>query len=106
MLSLTKFSKLHTKASALIVLTITMIAIIAFLLLQSRMMIQGLSNENKTLTKSLASTSAELTALKNQDQVKINQQNTKEMQNINTTYKKANATYENLLALKLVLKNT
>src|SRR3989344_5323649 len=106
MLSLTKFSKLHTKASALIVLTITMIAIIAFLLLQSRMMIQGLSNENKTLTKSLASTSAELTALKNQDQVKINQQNTKEIQNINTTYKKAIATYEKLLDLKLVLKNT
>lgn len=83
-----------------------MIAIIAFLLLQSRMMIQGLSNENKTLTKSLASTSAELTALKNQDQVKINQQNTKEIQNINTTYKKAIATYEKLLDLKLVLKNT
>lgn len=63
-------------------------------------------NESSVLKEKLASTSASLSDLLNQDQVKINKALEEEIANIQKTYKKTVATYENLVKLKEIAKDT
>lgn len=56
--------------------------------------------------KELDTTIKELVELKNQDQYKINKQLEKEINNINTTYKKSVMLYEQLLLIKTMTKKT
>ncbi|MEK7633714.1 MAG: phosphodiester glycosidase family protein [Patescibacteria group bacterium] len=66
-----------------------------------------LLQSNKTkLEKTLKNISSEITDLKNQDQYKINKDFEKKIKSIETTYTKAVSSYEKLLDLKNVTKNT
>lgn len=54
----------------------------------------------------LASITAELTLLKNQDQVKINQKNTEELSSINKLYKSVISSYESINTLRIQKSKT
>src|SRR3989338_1494973 len=58
------------------------------------------------LTTKFSETEKALIDLQNQDQLKINQNLTEEIKNINTTYNSSVKTYENLLDLKSISKKT
>lgn len=68
--------------------------------------INNLSVSESNLREKLGKVESEYLKLKNEDQYLINQQNKKEIENIQKTYKKAVVTYEKLLDLKTVSKNT
>ena len=60
----------------------------------------------KDLEQKLASTSAQLTELKNQDQIKRNDALEEELKNINKTYNDAVSSYEKLTDLKAQKQDT
>ncbi len=62
--------------------------------------ISKLSQDKENLSASLGKTSKELDKLKNEDQLVINETLKKEIKDINSTFKSAVSTYENLLRLK------
>lgn len=68
---------------------------------KTQLQIKNAYDQKTVLTQKLASISAQLTALKNQDQVKRNDDLEAEIKNIETTYKKSVTVYENLLNLKV-----
>jgi hypothetical protein len=68
--------------------------------------IASLSQKNEKLSMQFASTSAALTDLQNQDQIKINKENADTIKNIETTYARAAKSYEALLDIKLIVKKT
>lgn len=68
--------------------------------------VNNLSSSESNLKEKLGKVEKEYTKLKNEDQYVINQQNKKEIENIQKTYKKAVNTYEKLLDLKTVSKDT
>ncbi len=72
--------------------------------LQSK--VTTLSNSEAKLQTQLASSKKELDVLTNEDQYVVNKKLQEEIQNIQSTYKKAVVTYENLLKLKEVSKKT
>jgi exopolysaccharide biosynthesis protein len=61
--------------------------------------------KEKQLQQQLIATQNELVEIRNQDQVKINEQNKQEIENIQRTYKETVATYESLLDLGVSNKN-
>ncbi|MBI4038335.1 phosphodiester glycosidase family protein [Candidatus Daviesbacteria bacterium] len=68
--------------------------------------INTLKAENSLTSKKLASVSGELTALKSEDQLVRNNKLQEEIKNIQTTYGLAVSTYEKLLDVKTVSKDT
>jgi len=68
--------------------------------------ITGVSKEKAQLVKQLASINSQLTAVKNEDQYVKNTKLSRDIGNIETTYRTAVSVYEELLALKDVSKNT
>lgn len=92
----------YLKHPALIALVIVSIifAISATLLVQKNMGLNSKLGDFLKLNSDLNQVRDELTALKNQDQVKINQALEEEVKNINETYKKAITSYEKLSDLK------
>ena len=65
-----------------------------------------LNQNQKNLNNKLATTQKDLQALKNQDQYKRNEKLQTDIKSIETTYKKAVASYESLLDLKTLSKKT
>lgn len=88
-----------------VILIIAGVILLSLFSAQKEQLIKS-TNESKTLAGKLASTSAQLEDFLNQDQVKINKTLEDEIANIRKTYKKAVATYEDLLKVKEVSKNT
>lgn len=88
-----------------ILVIITAIVGVYFLNKQNEQITKS-QNESTVLKEKLASTSASLTELLGQDQVKINKALEEEVANIQKTYKKAVATYESLVKLKEIAKDT
>jgi exopolysaccharide biosynthesis protein len=89
--------------ACIILLVIT--GIFLTVLLTQRRELADATSEQAVLTEALASTSAQLNELLNQDQYKINQDLKSEILSIQKTYKKAVVTYENLLKVKEISKN-
>lgn len=67
--------------------------------------ISTLNSNSQKLSTSLESVKKELNNLKNQDQVKINLENKKEIENIQKTYKRAVSLYEQMLDISSTNKN-
>ena len=68
--------------------------------------VAGLEKEKSSFSEELTKTSNELNELKSQDQIKINLGLKEEIKNIQTTYSSAVSTYEDLLKLKEITKDT
>lgn len=68
--------------------------------------IQAVTGENKSTQDKLAKIKSELTDLKSQDQYVINKKLETDIKAIETTYDQAVDTYEKLLDLKVISKNT
>ncbi|HSW88371.1 MAG TPA: phosphodiester glycosidase family protein [Candidatus Saccharimonadales bacterium] len=66
----------------------------------------SLQNKHTKLQKDYTQVQKQLQDLQNQDQVKINKQNLEVIKHIETTYKEVVSNYENLLDLKVNVKNT
>lgn len=69
---------------------------------QYQQQLTSLTSDKSMISQKLASVSAQLNELKNQDQIKRNDELEKEIKNIETTYKKSVSTYENLQDLKVL----
>ncbi len=89
--------------ACIILLVVT--GIFLTVLLTQRRELADATSEQAVLTEALASTSAQLNELLNQDQYKINQDLKSEILSIQKTYKKTVVTYENLLKVKEISKN-
>ncbi|MBI2442520.1 MAG: phosphodiester glycosidase family protein [Candidatus Levybacteria bacterium] len=108
-----KLPYLHALNLKTLVLLVAIVAVVAggiafySLTMQTRQQgqITMLSSEKTTLQGQLASTSAQLQDLLDDDQYKINQDLKTEIANIQKTYKKAVTTYESLVKVKDVSKN-
>jgi len=111
--------RIHIKISSLfrprIAIVFTVVSSLISLGIFTNFYIQNKTLESKiaslsaeeTKTKNLISTTEkELNKLKNEDQYVINQDQKERIKNIETTYKKAVASYEKLLDLKSASKNT
>ncbi|HSW96304.1 MAG TPA: phosphodiester glycosidase family protein [Candidatus Saccharimonadales bacterium] len=66
----------------------------------------SLQNKHTALQKNYNQIKKQLIDLQNQDQVKINKQNIETIKHIETTYKEVVSNYENLLDLKINVKDT
>lgn len=93
--------------------SLVLLCLISYGYYDNQRMVSTLSVEKKTLSTNLSSASAELaivseelTKLKNEDQKVRNDKLSEEINNIQRTYKKAVTTYERLLELKDLTKNT
>jgi exopolysaccharide biosynthesis protein len=95
-------TKKYIASAISIVILAASLALSAFFYLQKN----AISSQNLSLSEKLASTQKELEELKNQDQVKINNDLEAEIENINKIYRSAVSIYENLLDLKLKSKDT
>lgn len=71
-----------------------------------RQQLGGERKQNEILRGQMASIAAELTLVKSEDQRLINEQLSKNVKDIEATYKSAVAAYEDLLRLKEISKNT
>ena len=106
------FDKHSRLAVTLITAGITIIIVLALLAnyysknqtLQSR--ITSLVTQEEEIKNKLSMAEKELETLKAEDQYVVNQELKERIRNIETTYKKAVASYEKLLDLKTVSKNT
>jgi len=104
--------KKHPKAflislSAIVVIVFSGIFFVYFVksqILQNKVAI--LTAQEKEVKNKLSMAEKELETLKTEDQYVINQELKERIKNIETTYKKAVASYENLLDLKTVSKDT
>lgn len=74
--------------------------------LRSETQILSIAREKSALTQKFLQVEREYTALKNQDQVLLNQKNQEEIKNIHNTYTNTFSSYEKLQDLKLKLKDT
>lgn len=98
------FNKHSLLAAAILVVGITTLIILILLTLQSR--VSSLTTQAEQIKNKLSLASKELNTLKTEDQYVINQELKERIKNIETTYKKALFSYEKLLDLKTVSKNT
>ncbi|MDP3941378.1 MAG: phosphodiester glycosidase family protein, partial [bacterium] len=87
-------------------LLIVIITTLSILINSQQTEIRTVMTQNETVQNRLASVSAQLKTLQSEDQYKINQDLKTEIGNIQKTYKKAVTTYENLLKVKEISKNT
>jgi hypothetical protein len=91
-------------------LGLTSLLVIVFVITGSYLYISNIKNnlgsEKKSTEELLNQTKKELEDLKNQDQVKINTELKTEIDNINSSYNKAVSLYEDMLDLKLKVKDT
>lgn len=103
----------HFRLAAIILLSGIAIIIVLLLLavyysksqmLQSR--VESLTSQEREIKNKLSVVEKELNALKTDDQYVVNQELKERIKNIETTYKKAVLSYEKLLDLKTVSKNT
>ncbi|HRN96243.1 MAG TPA: phosphodiester glycosidase family protein [Candidatus Levybacteria bacterium] len=88
---------------SVIVLTISLA--LSFVTQDSQEEIAQRSRQEQQLKQQLAATQKELEEFKNQDQVKINEQNKQEIENVQKTYDQAVKSYESLLDLGVTNKN-
>lgn len=88
-----------------IVLFVISITLIFLFYTQKNELVKS-TNESNILSNKLASVSAQLTELINEDQYKINKDLKVEIAQIQKTYKKTVTTYEGLLKVKEISKNT
>lgn len=96
-----KFHKLYAVIIIFVVLVFTFLGF--FIIKQIKAIntrVENLSDQNVKLKTSLDETSKSYDDLKNQDQVKINNDLKSELNNIKSTYGKAVSSYENLVRLK------
>lgn len=106
-----KFAHLHPRIlhyagiSAIGIFVMCVAFFLSFTAQDSREEINQRTVQEHQLRTQLAATQKELDEIKNQDQVKINQQNTKEIEDIQKTYKEAVKSYESLLDLGTSDKN-
>lgn len=94
------FKPLLVTASILIVVLIVSLCVLVLQLRASNQSATTLSSRMQTLKQQFAVVSKEATDLRNEDQYKKNKKLEEEISNIQTTYKKAVVTYENLLKLQ------
>lgn len=94
----------HWVVAGIVGLVVATWAIDAWMTLAQKL--AGETRQKIAVETQLASMSAELTRLKNEDQYKRNQELQKTIQEIEVTYTQAVAAYEDLLKLKEVLKDT
>lgn len=87
----------------LLVVSITLLLALAYIYTKEK---QEFQTQKQILEMKIASTSAQLTELKNQDQIKINKSLGEEIKNINKTYQDTITTYEKLTDLKVQKQDT
>lgn len=102
-LNLGKFSTFKKLLLPLAVILVISLTAMTLLFIQNN---QQFLSKKQILENQLASASAELTNLKSQDQIKINQELDKEIKNINTTYKDAIKAFEKISDLKAQKQDT
>ncbi len=90
--------------AGIVILTITTWAADNWIMLEQQ--VTGKTQDNKKLSQQVASISAQLARLQNEDQYKRNQQLNGDIQQIETTYTQTVDVYEDLLRLKEISKDT
>lgn len=107
-LSIKKFKKIIIPVSLVIAFSVIVVLFFYYSnkTTKFKTQINDLDSKRSTLQTKLLKLEKDYENLKKEDQYVINQKNKKEIENIQTTYKKAVSAYEKLLDLKTVSKNT